>query len=467
MYKTIPNATEYEISIKDETIRRKDGDICELPFTVINESKCVTLKIYGIVRTVSTEWLKLLANFEVDVERCYFFNIDFVPMKDWKYANSVKKVMVFRNSHPEYKPGFRLIPNYTRYAVSEEGVVHDTYLNILVKPLNTKGLYTRVNIYDPDKNKVVHVLLHRFVALAWKPNKSHTVFYLVNHLDGDKCNPHASNLEWTNHLGNIDPAFKTGLRSENLPCKVRNVDTGEITEFNTIVEACTFIGISHVPYTEILTRSKHRPLNGLYELRVSSDTTPWNLSLQKLTDPNCRSVITLTDKEGAITVYRGYREVCKSVDIQFRRTCREMNNQLKRLGYTVEVKKLTPHTKDDKPIQVRTVETGIVQTFDNIREASKMLNIHVTVIRNYLGRDETSVSKGLQYRYKCDKPWKEGVNEATNIPKRILGVCTDGREIEFTSLLDVLRQTGVNSKAVVRAINTGIQVSSTWKFYKN
>lgn len=58
-------------------------------------------------------------------------------------------------------------------------------------------------------------LLHRLVAAAYIPNPDH--LSTVNHIDGDKQNNAASNLEWCSHLNNVRHAIRTGLTVYNRP----------------------------------------------------------------------------------------------------------------------------------------------------------------------------------------------------------------------------------------------------------
>lgn len=58
-------------------------------------------------------------------------------------------------------------------------------------------------------------LLHRLVATAFVPNPNN--LETVNHIDGNKQNNAASNLEWCSHLDNIRHAIDTGLTVYNRP----------------------------------------------------------------------------------------------------------------------------------------------------------------------------------------------------------------------------------------------------------
>jgi hypothetical protein len=69
--------------------------------------------------------------------------------------------------------------------------------------------YAKTNLCKDGKMKFVRV--HRLVAVAFVPNPTGRPH--VNHIDGDKGNPVASNLEWVTRSENHKHAFLNGFQT--------------------------------------------------------------------------------------------------------------------------------------------------------------------------------------------------------------------------------------------------------------
>ena len=104
------------------------------------------------------------------------------------------------------------IPNYEGlYQVSNLGRVKSTPICKHKKPRILKNIprngYFSVILCDGKTQK--NVFVHRLVAECFVPNPENKP--IVNHIDGNKSNPHFSNLEWCTQKENVRHAWKTGL----------------------------------------------------------------------------------------------------------------------------------------------------------------------------------------------------------------------------------------------------------------
>jgi hypothetical protein len=108
----------------------------------------------------------------------------------------------------------------------------------------------------------VNAKIHRLVAQAFVANPNG--YNVVNHLDGDKTNNAASNLEWTTSHGNNQHAWDTGLNRNTLKQRLSAMITGkqavriaheknkrkvkcltnDIT-YNSVQEAAEALGVDH------------------------------------------------------------------------------------------------------------------------------------------------------------------------------------------------------------------------------
>ena len=109
----------------------------------------------------------------------------------------------------EVAPVYTKTGEVTKYVVSKDGRVFNTISGLeLKRKIDTKGYY-KVTISHGKlvKDERVHVL----VAKAFVKNPNPEKFHIVNHLDGNKLNPVYTNLEWTDHHGNMKHAVDHNL----------------------------------------------------------------------------------------------------------------------------------------------------------------------------------------------------------------------------------------------------------------
>ena len=111
--------------------------------------------------------------------------------------------------------------------------------------------------------------VHRLVAQAFIPNPDNKP--QVNHIDGNKDNNAASNLEWVTSMENAQHAIKTGLWKSSMnkarernklklkPIIATNIATGKRTHFESIGSAERALGTRHI--TDVL-KGKRKQAKG-------------------------------------------------------------------------------------------------------------------------------------------------------------------------------------------------------------
>ena len=130
---------------------------------------------------------------------------------------------------------WKTIINHEDYEVSNNGNIRNKHnKELIIGDINTSG-YRRVIFYYGNKKRY---FVHRLVALHFCDGFLDNL--IVNHIDGNKLNNKASNLEWVTRSENDKHAFNNNLRKANNCTKVAklNLQTGEIIEaYNSISEA--------------------------------------------------------------------------------------------------------------------------------------------------------------------------------------------------------------------------------------
>ena len=121
---------------------------------------------------------------------------------------------------------WRDIPGFPGYQASSEGGIRSkkSYGWFVLHP---HKLYGRPRIRCFRKQYYVH----RLVGLAFCPNPEGKPF--INHIDGDKANNRAENLEWCTQKENNRHAYATGLKfmmtgEKNPNAKLTDAQVAEI-----------------------------------------------------------------------------------------------------------------------------------------------------------------------------------------------------------------------------------------------
>lgn len=259
-------------------------------------------------------------------------------------------------------------------------------------------------MYDTVLHKSVRVSIHRLVGMAWVFNKCPQLYDTINHIDGIKRNNDYRNLEWTTLRDNVIHAFETGLREENIPCRVRNIETGEVLKFRSLATVCEFLKIKSRMDIELKNRRKSILYRGKYELRIGDDNTPWVYD-KAVNIENSRYIFTIDKGTPNEKVFLGYRKLRDEYKLW---NCPNIHMYVKKFrkmypNHTIKV----VDNYNTKPVQVRDVHTGIVKEYPTARIAGKALGYpHGTIMTN-CRRDGHKLLDKYQLRYKSDEEWPD------------------------------------------------------------
>ena len=104
---------------------------------------------------------------------------------------------------------WKTIEKFPNYEVSDTGLVRNIKTQMVLKPSTTVYGYEQVGLYNFPAYSLCRV--NRLVASAFIANPNNLPY--VNHIDGNKRNNKASNLEWCTAKDNTQHAYDTGLYS--------------------------------------------------------------------------------------------------------------------------------------------------------------------------------------------------------------------------------------------------------------
>ena len=83
------------------------------------------------------------------------------------------------------------------------------------------------------KNRATHFAIHRLVAITFIDNPDNKP--MVNHIDGNKLNNNACNLEWVTCSENHKHAYKTGLsNSQHRVDKLLGLKCGNTSKYHNV-----------------------------------------------------------------------------------------------------------------------------------------------------------------------------------------------------------------------------------------
>lgn len=113
------------------------------------------------------------------------------------------------------------------------------------------NVYTSVRLVDKDFHSIQRGI-HRLVAEAFIPNPKNKSD--VNHIDGNKHNNRADNLEWATRTENMEHCREV-LHKEPKKVKIKCIETGET--FESLAEASIKTGARISKLSQVVHGQRH------------------------------------------------------------------------------------------------------------------------------------------------------------------------------------------------------------------
>ncbi len=262
---------------------------------------------------------------------------------------------VMRNIKPiesEDYPGYFKIPDYTRYVLSKDGVVFDKLKKKKLHGSKNPAGYVNFYLYGDDGVKLTWGR-HRLLAYVFKPTDSDYRQLITNHINGVKGSDHLDNLEWSTYVENIEHAGKLGLTTKCCPISVRDVDTGVIIKYPSIIKCARAMNMSKDSIIHRCIIGERRIFPERKQYRKSHDNDKWFIP-------------------------------------------KDIDKAIKENGTS-------------KSILVRNIFTGIIEEFEQMQHLARYLGVVPSVITVWVNDTEQPVLRwGIQIKWSSDtSPWRK------------------------------------------------------------
>lgn len=170
-------------------------------------------------------------------------------------------------------PGFYMIPYFSNYVISEDGLLLRKNGNLQITASEGNLGYRTFRMVD-DSGKTQNQLRHRILCYAFKPYSANVEDLDVNHKDGVPGNDSLENLEWCTRTENMHHAYSLGLRDDNKPVQVKDINLGKVFIFSSCSSAGRMLNVTETTISNRAKTSGFKAFNGM-QFRFHPNSDPW------------------------------------------------------------------------------------------------------------------------------------------------------------------------------------------------
>lgn len=444
-----------------------------------------SIKIRNKTKIKTLEWIYLFSNYYTD-KFCLHPDrlLDVVFMDTYIIRGKIVPTIVPTSTIPitiiNYGVIYRLLVAYPRYAISIDGILLDTYTGKIKKTNGNSKYYPTVSIYVTNTKQRLTIRLHRLVAMAWIENDNYLLKFIVNHIDGNKANYHATNLEWVSFAENNKHAIDTRLRTSSKVLIVRNIDTDEVYEFPSITDACKHIGRSNLTTTYVNVVDIGKIIsgtNGRFEISYADSNNSMvsekDKSLLISRNQKTRILVTYNKKTYIINNIDELRSFLDSnelniiipttVNDKFREYGKRILDRINDLTYSIE--NLDSYSNNINYI-CRNILTGEETIYNNRRDIMMAISSSKSNIQKSIATNGAYVVNNHVIKKNDGLPFSK-LATIKNNPKsiQVIDVKSNTSQI-FTSIRKTAEYFKVDKKTISNAIENNRMINNKRIIYK-
>lgn len=290
------------------------------------------------------------------------------------------------------------IKDHPNFVINKTGEVKNIKTgNVLIGSVGNSG-YLNVRIADLH-GRTKTWGLHRLLAWVFKANFGDIENMEVNHDDGDKLNNDLDNLLITTRQENVEHAGRTGLTEKCKPILVKNISTGEMKRYPSVIAYAREVGLTKDVVSSRCQRGEFFHYNG-FQFKFG-----WGEF-----DSN------------TIPVEHTGRDIPILVRDIFTKEVTEYNNSyLAAIGLRVSISSISKYIRD--------VTQPVLKGFIQIKPKESLSDWidHIDPVRNY------EVTNGVRCVYTWDKDGNRKLHYSAREAAKYLGIAANTLDYRLKS----------------------------------
>lgn len=315
--------------------------------------------------------------------------------------------------------GYYEIPGYSKYVISREGdVINKDKGTVLLGSINPAGYK---NYRLTGNNKHIHTWgRHRLMGFVFKYPGMDITDLVINHKNAIKGDDFLDNLEWVTYQGNAEHAGSLNLTEKCQPISVRDIDTGIVTKYPSIIACAIDMGVSKDTINWRIKAGETRIFPERKQYRSSHSDIPWYYpeNIDSSLDANglAKHILVRNVLTGKISSYMKLSDLAYDLDIYpsiITQWIKKPNQpvlpgfiQIKLRGDSTPWRQICdPYVELEKTTKRKSVKTfnnntGEIRIFTSASECAEVMGISQTALNYRLKTEGKSIfSDGYSYSY--------------------------------------------------------------------